>query len=207
MRARRACAGVCIARLDVAAGSLRFEIAARTFLDRKIIQDFAQVTGFRARIGDHLLAVAVIQLLRHRKRLVRGPAPTLAAGLLQGWEIEETWRRLPLFFNRDAEWSPMPGRGLCDRLGADAFLDPHFGGRGMAHQQAATAGVGHYSRGLSGGNGANPTGSIPVHDRSRTSGAYRDFACGNHATANPIGDERKKRPPSKGRVHKGKART
>ena len=27
------------------------------------------------------------------------------------------------------------------------------------------------------------------------------------ATANPIGDERKKRPPSKGRVHKGKART
>jgi hypothetical protein len=87
MRARRACAGVCIARLDVAADSLRFEIAARTFLDRKIIQDFAQVTGFRARIGDHLLAVAVIQLLRHRKRLVRGPAPTLAAGFLQGWEI------------------------------------------------------------------------------------------------------------------------
>jgi hypothetical protein len=74
----------------------------------------------------------------------------------------------------------MPGRGLCDRLGADAFLDPHFGGRGMAHQQAATAGVGHYSRGLSGGNGANPTGSIPVHDRSRTSGAAEgDLAFGN----------------------------
>jgi hypothetical protein len=75
-------------RFDVAAGSLRFEIAARTFLDRKIIQDFAQVTGFRARIGDHLLAVAVIQLLRHQKRLVRGPAPTLAAGFLQGWRSD-----------------------------------------------------------------------------------------------------------------------
>ena len=34
-----ACAGVCIVRFDVAAGSLRFKIAASTFLDRKIIQE------------------------------------------------------------------------------------------------------------------------------------------------------------------------
>jgi hypothetical protein len=98
---------------------------------------FAQVPGFRARIGDQLLAVAVIQLLRHRKRLVGRPAPTLATGLLQRGEIEEAWRRLQLFFNRDAEWSLMPGRGLCDRLGAEALLDPHFGRRGMTHQEAA----------------------------------------------------------------------
>src|ERR1700730_14374761 len=97
---------------------------------------FAQVPGFRARIGDQLLAVAVIQLLRHRKRLVGRPAPTLVTGLLQGWEIEEAWRRLPLFFNRDAERPLMPCRGLCDRLGADALLYPHFGGRGMTHQEA-----------------------------------------------------------------------
>src|SRR6202045_2349539 len=54
---------------------------------------FAQVTGFRARIGDQLLAVAVIQLLRHRKSLVGRPAPTLATGLLQRGEVEEAWRR------------------------------------------------------------------------------------------------------------------
>ena len=58
-----------------------------------------QVTGFRARIGDQFLAVAVIKLLRHGKRLVGRPAPTLAAGLLQRGEIEEARRRLPLFFN------------------------------------------------------------------------------------------------------------
>src|ERR1700730_12831284 len=98
---------------------------------------FAQVTGFRARIGDQLLAVAVIKLLRHRKRLVGRPAPTLATGLLQRGEIEEAWRPLPVFFNRDAERPLMPCRGLCDRLGADALLDPHFGGRGMTHQKAA----------------------------------------------------------------------
>jgi hypothetical protein len=34
-----ACAGVCIVRFDVAAGSLRFKIAATTFLDRKFIQE------------------------------------------------------------------------------------------------------------------------------------------------------------------------
>jgi hypothetical protein len=34
-----ACAGVCIVRFDAAAGSLRFKIAASTFLDRKIIQE------------------------------------------------------------------------------------------------------------------------------------------------------------------------
>jgi hypothetical protein len=39
-----ACAGVCSGRFDAAAGSLRFEIAASTFLDRKIIQE----TRFRA---------------------------------------------------------------------------------------------------------------------------------------------------------------
>src|SRR6202045_1418753 len=98
---------------------------------------FAQVTGFRAWIGDQLLAVAVIQLLRHQKRLVGRPTPTLATGLLQGGEIEKTRRRLPLFFNRDAEWPLMAGCGLCDRLGAEALLDPHFGGRGMTHQEAA----------------------------------------------------------------------
>jgi hypothetical protein len=31
--------GVCIVRFDVAAGSLRFKIAASKFLDRKIIQE------------------------------------------------------------------------------------------------------------------------------------------------------------------------
>ena len=73
--------------------------------DRRHVADliFGEVTGFRARIGDQLLAVAVIQLLRHRQRLVGGPSPTLAAGLLQGGEIEETWRRLTLFVDRDAE--------------------------------------------------------------------------------------------------------
>jgi putative transposase len=43
--------------------------------DRRHVTDliFDQVTGFRARVGDQLLAVAVIQLLRHRKRLVGRP--------------------------------------------------------------------------------------------------------------------------------------
>src|ERR1700730_16538704 len=98
---------------------------------------FAQVTGFRARIGDQLLAGAVIKLLRHRKRLVGRPAPTLATGLLQRGEVEEAWRRLPLFFNRDAEGPLVPGGSLCDRRGADALLYPHFGGRSMTHQKAA----------------------------------------------------------------------
>jgi hypothetical protein len=43
-RDRVARTGVCSVRFDAAAGSLRFEIAASTFLDRKIIQE----TRFRA---------------------------------------------------------------------------------------------------------------------------------------------------------------
>jgi hypothetical protein len=62
--------------------------------------------------------------LRHRKRLVGRPAPPLAAGLLQGGKIEEAWRRLPLLFNRDTEWSLMSRRGLCDRLCTDEIFDP-----------------------------------------------------------------------------------
>src|ERR1700730_16799069 len=50
---------------------------------------FAQVTGFRARIGDQLLAVAVIQLLRHRKRLVGRPTPTLAVEGLSAQRFAE----------------------------------------------------------------------------------------------------------------------
>src|SRR5208283_3069869 len=70
-------------------------------------------------------------------RLVGRPTPPLAASLLQGGKIEEAWRRLPLLFNRDAELSLMSRRGLCDRLCAEAILDPHFGGRGMTHREAA----------------------------------------------------------------------
>jgi hypothetical protein len=44
LRDRCACAGIAACEFDAAAASLRFEIAASTFLDRKIIQE----TRFRA---------------------------------------------------------------------------------------------------------------------------------------------------------------
>ena len=53
--------------------------------DRWHIRDlvFSQVAGFGARVGDELLAVAVVQLLGDREGFVGSPAPALAAGLLQ----------------------------------------------------------------------------------------------------------------------------
>ena len=59
--------------------------------NRRYVADliFGQVMGFRPRIGDKFLAVAVIKLLRHGKHLVGRPTPPLTAGLLQGGKIEE----------------------------------------------------------------------------------------------------------------------
>jgi len=79
--------------------------------DRRRVADLisGQVTGFRARIGDQFLAVAVIQLLRHGELLVGGPSPTLAAGLLQRREIEQARRRLSLFLDRNRDPSNRTG--------------------------------------------------------------------------------------------------
>jgi hypothetical protein len=63
-----------------------------------------QVTSFRARIGDQLLLLAVIQLLRHGKRLVSGPTSTLTTDLLQRWEVLTPGRKSPKKRQRLAHW-------------------------------------------------------------------------------------------------------
>ena len=59
-----------------------------------------QIAGLGAGVGDELLAVAVIELLGDGERLVGGPAPALAAGLLQRRQVEQARRRLPAMLDR-----------------------------------------------------------------------------------------------------------
>ena len=83
----------------------------------------AQIAGLGARIGDQLLAVAVIEFLGDGERLVRRPAPALAAGLLQRRQVEQLRRPLPAMLDLDAERAAIAIGRAGDRLGAEAVLD------------------------------------------------------------------------------------
>src|ERR1700751_4260704 len=58
-------------------------------------QALRQIAYLCARIGDNLLALAVIQLLRYFERFVDCPAKARAAESLQRWQIMQLGWQLP----------------------------------------------------------------------------------------------------------------
>jgi hypothetical protein len=64
-----------------------------------LYQVLRQVADLGARIGDDLLALAVIQFLRHLKRLGGRPAEARAAEFLQRRQIVQFGRSLPLILD------------------------------------------------------------------------------------------------------------
>src|SRR3984893_16285287 len=58
-----------------------------------------QLADLGAGIGDDLLAVAVIEFLRHLERLGRRPAEARTAKFLQRGQIVQLGRSLPLFLD------------------------------------------------------------------------------------------------------------
>src|SRR5262245_15892708 len=101
-----------------------------------------QVAGLRARIGNELLALAVVELLRDRKGLVGGPTPALAAGLLQRRQVEQARRPLSTMLDRHAERPGVVGRGFSDQLRPSAILNTLLWRRGMPHREAAVGDLG-----------------------------------------------------------------
>src|SRR5450759_523448 len=94
-------------------------------------QALRQVAHLGARVGDDLLALAVIELLRHRKRLAGRPAKARAAEFLQRRQIVQLGWPLPLVLDTYAQRALEPLSGVDDGLGnltlEDSFL------RRMAH--------------------------------------------------------------------------
>ena len=107
--------------------------------DRRHVVDlvFRQVAGLGAGVCDQLLAVAVIKLLGDGQRLVGVPAPALAAGLLQGRQVEQTRRPLALLLHRHRQRTLAAFRRLRDRLRPLPVLDAVLGRRRVAHREAA----------------------------------------------------------------------
>ena len=101
-----------------------------------------QMAGLGSGVGDELLALAIVELLRDRKGLVGGPAPALAAGLLQRRQVEQARRRLPAMLDRHGEWAGVLGGGLGDGFGHGAIPDAGLGRRGMAHEEGAILDLG-----------------------------------------------------------------
>ena len=96
-----------------------------------------QVAGLGAGVGDGLLAVAVVELLRHRERLLRRPAEARSAELLQGGQVVQPRRRLPLLLHLDRERALEAVRPRRDRFRAFALQDlvlgrvPHLEAAGL----------------------------------------------------------------------------
>src|SRR6516162_1442298 len=82
-----------------------------------------QIAGLGARIGDQLLAVAVVEFLGDGERLIRRPAPALAAGLLQRRQVEQLRRPLAAMLDLDAERAAIAIGRAGYRLGTGAVLD------------------------------------------------------------------------------------
>ena len=102
-----------------------------------------QMPRLGARIGDQLLAIAIIELLGNRQCLIGSPAPFLRADLLQGRKIIKFGRSLPLTFDFDTKRSPKIDRGFCNGVSPGAILDALLRWRRMANEKAAARSVGH----------------------------------------------------------------
>src|SRR6516164_5929197 len=76
-----------------------------------------QVTHLGARIGDDLLALAVVEFLRHRERLARRPAEARAAYFLQRRQIVQFGWPLPLSLDAHAKRALKALSGVDDGLG------------------------------------------------------------------------------------------
>ena len=86
-------------------------------------QAFRQVARLGAGIGDDLLALAVIELLRHLQRAGRRPAEARAAEALQRGQVVQAGRRLPLLLHLHRE-RPLEALGQGgDGLGILALQD------------------------------------------------------------------------------------
>ena len=103
---------------------------------------FGQVPRLGAGIGRQLLALAVVKFLRDRERLVRAPAPPLAAGLLQRRQIEQARRRLPAMLDRDGHGTGVFGSGLDDGVGHGAVANACFDRWRVAHYEGAALDLG-----------------------------------------------------------------
>jgi len=75
-------------------------------------QALRQVAGLRARVGDNLLALAVIEFLGNLQRSGRRPAEARAAQFLQRWQVVQPRRPLTLVLNPDLE-RPLEAFGEC----------------------------------------------------------------------------------------------
>src|SRR5215470_20009302 len=95
------------------------------------------MAGLGPGVGDDLLTLAIIKLLRDPKGFVGGPAPALATGLLQRRQIEQARRGLPAMLHRHSEWAGMPGGGPGDGFGHRSLPDAGLGRRGVAHEEGA----------------------------------------------------------------------
>ena len=102
------------------------------------------MAGLGSGVGDELLALAIVELLRDREGLLRGPAPALAAGLLQRRKIEQARRGLPPMLDRHRQRAAVTGGGPGDGFGRRAVSDAGFGRRGVAHEEAAILDLGRH---------------------------------------------------------------
>ena len=80
-------------------------------------QALRQVAHLGARIGDDLLALAVIELLRHLERLAGRPAEARAAEFLQRRQIVQLGWSLPLVLDAHAKRALETLSGVDDGLG------------------------------------------------------------------------------------------
>src|SRR5271157_6333674 len=80
-------------------------------------QALREITHLGARIGDDLLALAVIEFLSDFQRLAGRPTEARAAQFLERGQIVELWRPLPLIFNTHAKRALEALGRVDDRLG------------------------------------------------------------------------------------------
>ena len=94
--------------------------------DARHVRDQAlrQVAGLRARIGDDLLALAVIELLRHLQRPGGRPAEARAAQLLQRGQVVQPRRPLPLVLDLDRQRAVEPSAAAAIASASLALDDP-----------------------------------------------------------------------------------
>src|SRR5882724_6888264 len=74
-----------------------------TIRGTSLIKLSGKIANLGAGIGDDLLTLAVIELLRHLERLGRRPAEARTAKFLQRGQIVQLWRSLPLFLDAQAK--------------------------------------------------------------------------------------------------------
>src|SRR5262245_61940775 len=94
-----------------------------------------QVAHLGARVGDDLLALAVIEFLRHRERLAGRPAEARSAQFLQRRQIVQLGRSLPLVLDTYAKRALETLSGVDDALGNLTLEDSLL--RRMPHLELA----------------------------------------------------------------------